>query len=101
MIDHERMILDLRKVGSTKKEFSAILDDWHGMKMKEMENLDERKVQFLANIERRAEQISKECDLIQSLKERLVGKEVALILPSELVVPPVEEKKGFFKRGKK
>lgn len=101
MIDHERMILDLRKVGSTKKEFSAILDDWLEMKQLEMKNIDERKAQFLSNVDKRVELLSKECDLIQSLKERLAGREVALILPSELVVEPVEEKKGFFKRSKK
>jgi len=103
MIDHEEMILKLRKVGSSKKEFLAIFEDWKLMKQEEMASLETRRVEFLATIEKRAERIAKEMDLIVSMEDRLMGKDVILVLPSQLVQveEPVEEKKGIFGRRKK
>lgn len=103
MLDHERMILDLRKVGTSKKEFLAIFEDWKLMKQEEMASLETRRVEFLTTIEKRAERIAKEMDLIASMEDRLMGKDVILVLPSQLVQveEPVEEKKGIFGRRKK
>ncbi len=104
MIDHEEMILKLRKVGSSKKEFLAIFEDWKLMKQEEMASLEIRRVEFLATIEKRAERIAKEMDLIASMEDRLMGKDVILVLPSQLIPPPeppVEEKKTLFGRKKK